>query len=111
MPVLRRWDDGMSEAEKERRRKRAREWARANRERKRANDRAWRRRNPEKVAAKNAVYQALLRGTLTRQPCEVCGHQNTHAHHDDYAKRLEVRWLCVRHHAEADVARRSLNAR
>jgi hypothetical protein len=29
--------------------------------------------------------------------CERCGttHDNLHAHHDNYYKQLEVRWLCV----------------
>jgi ribosomal protein S27AE len=38
---------------------------------------------------------------LHEKPCEVCGAtENVHAHHDDYSKPLEVRWLCSRHHAE-----------
>ena len=62
------------------------------------------------------VANALKRGKLERQPCEVCGmepgltryrlarrtieYQNVVAHHDDYNKPLEVRWLCKRHHAD-----------
>jgi hypothetical protein len=30
----------------------------------------------------------------------VCGNAATHAHHDDYSKPLEVRWLCRAHHSE-----------
>jgi hypothetical protein len=33
-------------------------------------------------------------------PCEVCGDPQTHAHHDDYSKPLDVRWFCPRHHRE-----------
>ena len=51
-----------------------------------------------KVKAKTAVFGALKKGLLTRQPCEECGAEKTDAHHDDYAKPLEVRWLCRRHH-------------
>jgi hypothetical protein len=37
-------------------------------------------------------------GSLVPQPCEVCGNQNSEAHHADYDKPLEVRWLCQEHH-------------
>jgi ribosomal protein S27AE len=39
-------------------------------------------------------------GRLIRQPCEVCGEKKVEAHHDDYDKPLDVRWLCPAHHAE-----------
>lgn len=48
--------------------------------------------------ARWAVRAALRSGKLVRQGCEVCGETKTHAHHDDYSKPLEVRWLCVAHH-------------
>ena len=36
---------------------------------------------------------------ILRQPCEVCGGTvKVDAHHDDYGKPLEVRWLCRSHH-------------
>lgn len=41
---------------------------------------------------------AIFRGDLIRQPCEVCGKRNVDAHHDDYARPLDVRWLCRSHH-------------
>jgi formylmethanofuran dehydrogenase subunit E len=105
--AIRRWDDGMSEAQKEERRERAREWRRQNKERHQVNTRAYRKRNPERHLARNAVYFAIKRGELVRQPCEVCGEPDSHAHHDDYGRRLDVRWLCSGHHVEADVARRN----
>lgn len=42
------------------------------------------------------MAQALKKGTLVRPGrCENCGKEcKPHAHHDDYAKPLEVRWLC-----------------
>lgn len=48
--------------------------------------------------ARAAVRKAILAGELTRQPCEVCGVERVHGHHDDYAKPLKVRWLCALHH-------------
>ena len=44
--------------------------------------------------------QAIALGLLSRQPCEVCGMTKVHAHHVDYTKPLEVRWLCSAHHRE-----------
>lgn len=51
--------------------------------------------NPEKTGAYRAVYNAKL----PKQPCEVCG-APAEAHHNDYSKPLEVRWLCSLHHKE-----------
>ena len=38
-------------------------------------------------------YQKRI-GNIIPKPCENCGSLPTHAHHDDYNKPLEVRWLC-----------------
>lgn len=69
------------------------------RERDRA--RGYRPGNPVKVAARYAVHAAIDDGTLVRLPCEMCGDPKTDAHHDDYSRPLDVRWLCRRHHGEA----------
>jgi len=51
--------------------------------------------NPGKREARHAVAYALRTGRLTRKPCEECGsHKRVHAHHHDYDKPLEVKWLC-----------------
>jgi len=42
----------------------------------------------------------MLRGLLEKQPCEVCGDENSEMHHDDYDFPLAVRWLCRKHHME-----------
>lgn len=57
-------------------------------------------RNPVKRTAHVAVGNALRGGKLTAKPCEVCGDASAQAHHDDYSKPLDVRWLCTTHHAE-----------
>lgn len=62
--------------------------------------RGWVERHPEKRAAQIAVGNALRSGKLQRQPCEVCGDPRVDGHHPDYAKPLEVRWLCRTHHME-----------
>lgn len=46
------------------------------------------------------VRRAIKAGRLTRKPCEICGASPTEAHHDDYSRPLDVRWLCKRHHVE-----------
>lgn len=46
------------------------------------------------------VNRALIAGNLVRLPCEVCGETKVEAHHDDYSKPLDVRWLCKKHHVE-----------
>lgn len=61
---------------------------------------AYKQRNPDKVAAWLAVADAVADGTLIKSPCEVCGRAKSQAHHDDYSKPLEVKWLCDEHHKE-----------
>jgi len=58
----------------------------------------YRTHNRAKTAAMKKVQNALRTGKLTTQPCEECGAEKTDAHHDDYAKPLDVRWLCRKHH-------------
>lgn len=56
---------------------------------------------PERRRATGLVTTAIWQGRLTRQPCEVCGAtKRVDAHHDDYTKPLEVRWLCKSHHKQ-----------
>lgn len=61
--------------------------------------RAYNDRNPIKRAAHIATGNAIRDGRLKREPCEACG-ARAEAHHDDYSKPLDVRWLCPTHHAE-----------
>lgn len=49
--------------------------------------------------ARSTFNHFMRDNRLERQPCEVCGAQ-AEAHHDDYNKPLEVRWLCFKHHRE-----------
>lgn len=56
--------------------------------------------NPIKRSAHIMVGNAIASGRLVKQPCEICGFQDTHGHHDDYSLPLVVRWLCAHHHKE-----------
>jgi ribosomal protein S27AE len=52
-------------------------------------------RYPEKVKARKKVYHALQSGKLERQSCENCGStESVQAHHENYARPLDVAWLC-----------------
>lgn len=57
-----------------------------------------------KQQAWQKVAVSVRAGTLAPQPCEACGAAKAQAHHDDYQKPLDVRWLCQpchrAHHAE-----------
>lgn len=62
---------------------------------------AWQESNPKKRAAHVSIGNAIRDGKLTKKPCEICGTiDNIHAHHDDYNRVYDVRWLCSEHHAE-----------
>lgn len=57
-------------------------------------------RHPEKHKARNIIYQAIRSGAIIRGICEKCGEKKTEAHHDDYSKPKDVRWLCRKHHLQ-----------
>lgn len=65
---------------------------------------AAKKRYKEKNHKKRSVHittgNAIRDSLLLKQPCEVCGHTKVVAHHDDYDKPLEVRWLCQIHHTQ-----------
>jgi hypothetical protein len=52
-------------------------------------------------AARDYLNRLIRRGVVKRKDCEVCGSdKNVEAHHDDYEKPMDVRWLCRIHHDE-----------
>lgn len=61
---------------------------------------SYRKANRKKYQAHNKVNNALRDGKIQKEPCEVCGEQRSVAHHDDYDKPLDVRWLCQGHHKQ-----------
>lgn len=62
-----------------------------------------------KTRAQFMCRDALALGLIERpQACERCGEAaDVDAHHYDYARPLEVEWLCRPCHATADVERRT----
>lgn len=59
--------------------------------------RNYRNQYPMKYAAHILAGNAVIDGRLIKsKTCESCGreHRSIHGHHDDYAKPLDVRWLC-----------------
>ena len=60
-------------------------------------------KNPIKYSAHIMVGNAVRDGRLLKpEECESCGvsRKRLHGHHDDYAKPLEVRWLCAKCHKD-----------
>jgi len=62
-----------------------------------------------KDSCRRITVYAIKEGWLVRGACEVCGREHSpadghegyvDAHHDDYSKPLDVRWLCREHHRE-----------
>lgn len=50
--------------------------------------------------ARERVKYAVLTGAIEKKPCEMCGAKKAEAHHDDYNRPLDVRWLCRNCHME-----------
>jgi hypothetical protein len=64
----------------------------------------------QRLKAISAVALARYHGTLIPQPCEVCGATKVHAHHDDYSRPLDVRWLCPLRHRHQHLGPRPRSA-
>lgn len=62
-------------------------------------NKVWMAEDKRRTKCHNALRRAVLNGVITRIPCEVCGDKKSHAHHDDYDKPIDVRWLCAAHHS------------
>ena len=74
----------------------------AGKERRKRGDKNYRKKFPEKIKAINVVNHAIREGKICRPLiCKKCGEQGkVQAHHPDYSKPLEVKWLCVPCHVK-----------
>jgi len=54
--------------------------------------------NKAAYVARYKLSNAVRDGRVKRLPCEFCGDEKVHAHHDDYSKPLDVIWLCPKCH-------------
>jgi hypothetical protein len=62
-----------------------------------------RRRRPEQKRAWDKVAQAKRTGKLVSASCSFCGAtRKIEAHHDDYQKPLDVKWVCFKCHRERE---------
>lgn len=66
---------------------------------------SWMNRKPEARAAHVILGNAVRDGRIDKPKfCPVClefkPSRQIHAHHDDYAKPLEVRWMCAQCHTK-----------
>jgi ribosomal protein S27AE len=69
------------------------------------------RRFPLKIAASNLFWSAFKRGDILKpNSCSNCNRViRLEAHHDDYAKPLEIRWLCKKCHTEWHLNNKAIN--
>ena len=51
----------------------------------------------KRARVRSMTNKAIKRGDLIRLDCEECG-KPAEAHHDNYSKPYDVRWLCFEHH-------------
>lgn len=88
-------------------------WLINNREKRIEYNKKWRENNKEKCieyenkakilykdkrAIRYITRSAVKIGKIVRGSCEICGEEKVEAHHEDYNKPLEIKWLCVKHH-------------
>jgi ribosomal protein S27AE len=57
--------------------------------------------NRLKLRCRERCAHAIRTGKLVRLACEKCGAEKAQAHHEDYSKPFDVKWLCSKCHAAA----------
>jgi ribosomal protein S27AE len=60
----------------------------------------YRKRNPRKQRAHEVIAYQVRLGNIKKENCEKCSNEKVQAHHDDYSKPLNIRWLCSSCHCK-----------
>lgn len=65
-------------------------------------------KNPDQVYARTVLARAIVEwGMRKPSTCQKCGCEcNTHGHHEDYSKPLDVIWVCAACHSAIHKAKR-----
>lgn len=53
-----------------------------------------------KLKTRKKTRDAIKKGEIIKTPCEKCGNIKTQAHHIDYNKPFDIKWLCRKCHAK-----------
>lgn len=53
-----------------------------------------------KFKARELVHTALRNCSILKLPCEICGIKKSEAHHSNYNRPLQIKWLCRLHHEQ-----------
>jgi hypothetical protein len=59
---------------------------------------SYKKKYPEKHRARGLIGMKILRGTLKREPCVLCGKEKAQAHHPNYSFPTYIVFLCTSHH-------------
>jgi len=102
--------DGLLTHCKECQRASCRFWNKVRLQARRESMRDWHLEHPLASNAHKTANRAVHSGKLVRLACQVCGDPKTVAHHADYARPLDVTWVCRACHKRVHASRRELEA-